>query len=260
MGILNVTPDSFSDGGKFNTVETAIKKGISLIEDGADILDIGGESTRPGADLVSENEELKRIIPVIKELRSRYKTPISVDTNKSEVARIAIDNGATFVNDVSGLTMDEKMVELVANKNVPIVIMHMKGTPKTMQKKPQYTNVVQEIFHFLENQTNFALKNGVKPKNIIIDPGFGFGKTVNDNFELLAKLNIFTKLKYPILVGTSRKSFIGKILKDSVDKRIEGTSASVAISILNGAKIVRVHDVLEMKKVCKIVDKTMEMC
>jgi len=261
MGILNVTPDSFSDGGKYHSTNAAVEKGIQLVKDGADVLDIGGESTRPESDAVTTSQELERVIPVIRELRDKkINIPISIDTNKSEVARIAIESGANIVNDVSGLTMDKKMVEVVASKNVPIVLMHMKGLPKTMQRKPLYNNIILEIYNFLKSQANFAINNGVKSKNIIIDPGIGFGKTVNDNFELLAKLKEFTKMNFPILIGTSRKSFIGEILKDPVDKRFEGTAASIAISILNGAKIVRVHDVLEMKKVCKIVDKTMEMC
>ena len=260
MGILNVTPDSFSDGGKYQSTKDAVRKGIQLVKDGVDILDIGGESTRPGADSVTISQEIERVIPVIRKLRDKkIKTLISIDTNKSDVARLAIESGANIINDVSGLTMDKKMVKVAASKNVPIVIMHMKGLPKTMQKKPFYSNILPEIYDFLKTQANFAINNGVESKNIIIDPGIGFGKTVNDNFKLLAKLREFTKMDFPILIGTSRKSFIGKILGDSVDKRLEGTAASIAISILNGAKIVRVHDVLEMKKVCKIVDKAMEM-
>ena len=260
MGILNVTPDSFSDGGRYFSTKDAVRKGIQLVNDGADILDIGGESTRPGSDSVTTSQEIKRVIPVIRELRhKKVNALISIDTNKSEVAKLAIESGANIVNDVSGLTMDQKMVEIVASEKVPIVIMHMQGLPKTMQKKPVYSNIITEIYDFLKIQAEFATENGVESKNIIIDPGVGFGKTVKDNFELLAKLEEFTKMNFPILIGTSRKSFIGETLNEPVDKRFEGTAASVAVSILNGAKIVRVHDVLEMKKVCKIVDKTMEM-
>lgn len=260
MGILNVTPDSFSDGGKYFSTKDAVEKGIQLAKDGADIIDIGGESTRPGADLVTKKQEIERVIPVIKELRKmKVRIPISIDTSKSDVALLALRAGANIVNDVSGLTMDKKMVNVVALKKVPIVIMHMKGRPKNMQKKPKYENIVKEIYDFLEKQAQYAIDNGVEPKNIIIDPGIGFGKTVNDNFKLLARLKDFTKMKFPILIGTSRKSFIGKLLKDSTQNRLEGTAASVAISILNGAKIIRVHDVLEMQKVRKVVDKAMEM-
>ena len=260
MGILNVTPDSFSDGGKYHSTKDAVTKGIQLVKDGADILDIGGESTRPGSDSVTITQEIERVIPVIRKLRDKkIKTLISIDTTKSDVAKLAIESGANIVNDISGLTMDKKMVNVVASKNVPVILMHMKGLPKNMQEKPLYSNLITEIFDFLKTQANFAIDNGVESKNIIIDPGIGFRKTINDNFELLANLKKFTKMNFPILIGTSRKSFIGKILKESGNRRLEGTAASVAISVLNGAKIVRVHDVLEMKKVCKIVDKTMEM-
>ena len=260
MGILNITPDSFSDGGFYNSTELAVKRASQLIIDGADILDIGGESTRPGASQISIKEELNRIIPVIKEIRKRYKDIlISVDTYKSEVAKQSIYSGASIINDISGLVLDEKMASVAASLDVPVVLMHLKGTPQNMQENPTYKNLISEIKNFLIKQAKHAIKSGVKPKNIIIDPGIGFGKTVKNNFEILAKLKDFTKTGYPVLVGPSRKSFIGKTLNLPVDKRLEGTAASIAISIINGAKIVRVHDVSEMKKVCKIVDKTMEM-
>ena len=260
MGILNITPDSFSDGGFYNSKELAVKRASQLINDGADILDIGGESTRPGASQISIKEELNRIIPVIKEIRNRYKDIlISVDTYKSEVAKQSITSGANIINDISGLVIDKKMASVAASLDVPVVLMHLKGTPRSMQVNPTYKNLISEIKGFLIKQANYAIKVGVKPKNIIIDPGIGFGKTVKDNFEILAKLKEFTKIGYPVLVGPSRKSFIGETLNLPVDKRLEGTAASIAISIINGAKIIRVHDVSEMKKVCKIVDKTLEM-
>jgi dihydropteroate synthase len=260
MGILNITPDSFSDGGFYNSTELAVKRASQLILDGADILDIGGESTRPGASQISIKEELNRIIPVIKEIRKRYKDIlISVDTYKSEVAKQSIASGASIINDISGLVLDKKMAGVAASLDVPVVLMHLKGTPQNMQVNPTYKNLISEIKDFLIKQANYAKKEGVKPKNIIIDPGIGFGKTVKNNFEILARLKEFANTGYPVLVGPSRKSFIGKTLNLPVDKRLEGTAASIAISIINGAKIVRVHDVSEMKKVCKIVDKTLEM-
>ena len=260
MGILNITPDSFSDGGFYNSTELAVKRASQLIFDGADILDIGGESTRPGASQISIKEELNRIIPVIKEIRKRYKDIlISVDTYKSEVAKQSIASGASIINDISGLVLDKKMASVAASLDVPVVLMHLKGTPQNMQVNPTYKNLISEIKDFLIKQANYAKKAGVKPKNIIIDPGIGFGKTVKNNFEILAKLKEFANTGYPVLVGPSRKSFIGKTLNLPVDKRLEGTAASIAISIINGAKIVRVHDVSEMKKVCKIVDKTLEI-
>ena len=260
MGILNITPDSFSDGGFYNSTELAVKRASQLIIDGADILDIGGESTRPGASQISIKQELNRIIPVIKEIRKRYKDIlISVDTYKSEVAKQSIASGASIINDISGLVLDKKMASVAASLDVPVVLMHLKGTPQNMQVNPTYKNLISEIKDFLIKQANYAKKAGVKPKNIIIDPGIGFGKTVKNNFEILAKLKEFANTGYPVLVGPSRKSFIGKTLNLPVDKRLEGTAASIAISIINGAKIVRVHDVSEMKKVCKIVDKTLEM-
>lgn len=260
MGILNITPDSFSDGGLYNSIDRAVNKARQLIIDGADILDIGGESTRPGSSKISIKEELNRVIPVIKEIRKYNKNIlISIDTYKSEVAKQSIASGANIINDISGLVLDEKMANVAASLDVPVVLMHLKGTPQNMQVNPTYESLIFEIKNFLIKQANFAVKMGVKPKNIIIDPGIGFGKTIKDNFEILARLNEFATTGYPVLVGPSRKSFIGETLNLPVDKRLEGTAATIAISVINGAKIVRVHDVSEMKKVCKIVDKTLEM-
>ena len=260
MGILNITPDSFSDGGIYNSIDLAVNRARQLIIDGADILDIGGESTRPGSSKISIKEELNRVIPVIKEIRKNNKDIlISIDTYKSEVAKQSIASGANIINDISGLVLDEKMAGVAASLDVPVVLMHLKGTPKNMQVNPTYKSLIFEIKNFLTSQANYAIKMGVKPKNIIIDPGIGFGKTIKDNFEILAKLKEFTATGYPVLIGPSRKSFIGETLNLPVDKRLEGTAATIAISIINGAKIVRVHDVSEMKKVCKIVNKTLEM-
>ena len=260
MGILNITPDSFSDGGLYNSTEQAVMRARQLIIDGADILDIGGESTRPGASQISVNDELIRVIPVIKEIRNEHEEIlISIDTYKSEVAKQSIAAGANIINDISGLVFDKKMASIAATLDVPVILMHLKGTPRNMQDNPTYKCLISEIKTFLITQANYAKQAGVKTKNIIIDPGIGFWKTVKDNFKILAKLKEFKETGYPILVGPSRKSFIGETLNLPIDKRLEGTAASIAIAIINGAKIVRVHDVSEMKKVCKIVDKTLEM-
>jgi dihydropteroate synthase len=252
MGILNVTPDSFSDGGRYFTLDSALEHALKMIEDGADIIDVGGESTRPGSDPVPIEEELRRVIPVIKELAKRTKVPISIDTYKSEVARQALDNGALIVNDISGLRFDEKMVEVVAEYKASVVLMHIKGTPKTMQQNPEYKDVISEIYSYLSESVNLALSAGIK--QIIVDPGIGFGKRLIDNLEIIRRLREFKSLGYPILIGVSRKSFIGNILNLPVDQRLEGTAGAVAISVWNGANIVRVHDVKEMVRVVRIVD------
>jgi dihydropteroate synthase len=252
MGILNVTPDSFSDGGRYFTLDLALEHALKMIEDGADIIDVGGESTRPGSDPVPIEEELRRVIPVIKELAKRTKVPISIDTYKSEVARQALDNGALIVNDISGLRFDEKMAEVVAEYKASVVLMHIKGTPKTMQQNPEYKDVISEIYSYLSESVDLALSAGIK--QIIVDPGIGFGKRLIDNLEIIRRLREFKSLGYPILIGVSRKSFIGNILNLPVDQRLEGTAGAVAISVWNGANIVRVHDVKEMVRVVRIVD------
>jgi len=252
MGILNVTPDSFSDGGRYFTLDLALEHALKMIEDGADIIDVGGESTRPGSDPVSIEEELRRVTPVIKELAKRTKVPISIDTYKSEVARQALDNGALIVNDISGLRFDEKMAEVVAEYKASVVLMHIKGTPKTMQQNPEYKDVISEIYSYLSESVDLALSAGIK--QIIVDPGIGFGKRLIDNLEIIRRLREFKSLGYPILIGVSRKSFIGNILNLPVDQRLEGTAGAVAISVWNGANIVRVHDVKEMVRVVRIVD------
>lgn len=258
MGIVNTTPDSFSDGGKYNSASEAIDFAYELLREGADIIDIGGESSRPGADPISAEEEIKRISPLLSELVKNTKSTVSIDTYKSSTANYALNNGAFLVNDISGLSFDKEMVDIVIRHNAPVVIMHMKGTPKTMQKNPNYDNVVDEICDFLTNQVNFAINKGVSSDKIIVDPGIGFGKTLNDNYEIIAKLNQICDLGYPVLVGPSRKSFIGATLDEPVEKRLEGSITAAAMCYHSGAKILRVHDVKETKKSLSIVKKIIE--
>ncbi len=252
MGVLNVTPDSFSDGGKHFKFEAALKRGLEIVEAGADFIDVGGESTRPGADDVPIDEEIKRVIPVIEKLAKSTQVPISIDTYKSEVAERALDAGAVIVNDISGLHFDQRMADIVNRKKASIILMHIKGTPKTMQMHPEYQNVVEDICTYLQEGIRLANDKGIE--QIIIDPGIGFGKTVGHNLEIIKHLKKFKRFGYPVLVGPSRKSFIGKILDLPVDERFEGTAAAVAVAVINGANIVRIHDVKEMKRVTQIVD------
>jgi len=255
MGVLNVTPDSFSDGGLFFGVSSAVDHALRMVEDGADIIDIGGESTRPGSDPVSAEDELRRVVPVIRALAGRIDTPISIDTYKSAVARAAIEEGAQIVNDVSGLRFDRSMAEVVAGSEVAVVLMHMRGTPKSMQMAPSYLNLVAEVKEYLAQGIEAAGRAGISEDRMIIDPGIGFGKTFAHNLEIIRRLGEFRSLGKPILVGPSRKAFIGKYLGDvPVEERLEGTAAAVAISIFNGASIVRVHDVKEMGRVACIAD------
>ena len=256
MGIVNVTPDSFSDGGKFFSPEDAISHASKLISQGADIIDIGGESTRPGAEQVSETEELNRVIPVIEKIRDENpKILISIDTTKALVAKHAIEVGADIINDVSGFSFDNNMIETVARFNVPVIIMHMKGKPQNMQLNPEYKDVINEILDFFKKKIKVAIQSGINRRMIILDPGIGFGKTVEHNFELLSRLNEFNVLELPIMIGPSRKSFIGITLDLPPEDRIEGTAAAVSAGVMNGATIVRVHDVKSMKRVVKIIDK-----
>lgn len=255
MGILNVTPDSFYDGGKYSNVEKAIHRGLQLIEQGADILDIGGESTRPGALPVSLDEELKRVIPVIEGITKRVKIPISIDTYKAKVAEEAINVGASIINDISGLRFDPEMVSVAAKYNTPVILMHIKGHPKDMQKNPHYYALIPEIIEYLRTSIIIAKEAGIQEDKIILDPGIGFGKLPEHNLEIIGNLREFTSLGKPILIGVSRKSFIGKILNDAPPEgRLEGTAAAVAVSIINGANIVRVHDVDYISKIVKVVD------
>jgi len=255
MGILNVTPDSFSDGGLYFNKERAVEHALRIEEEGADIIDVGGESTRPGSEPVAVKEELRRVIPVIEEIAKRVKIPISIDTYKAGVARAALSAGASMVNDISGLWFDPKMPEVIAEYQVPVVIMHIKGTPRDMQINPTYTALIPEIMDYLREGIKIAIKAGVDPQRIIIDPGIGFGKSLEHNLEILRHLSEFKDLGKPILIGPSRKSFIGKILGDlPVTERLEGTASAVAIGILNGANIIRVHDVRAMLRVAKTAD------
>ena len=259
MGVLNVTPDSFSDGGQFNEINSAILHVDKMIKNGADIIDIGGESTKPGSEPVSANEESKRIVPVIKSIKNEYKDVlISVDTYKSSVAKKAIEAGADFVNDISGLTFDDEMVSLLAQRNIPVVIMHINGKPKTMQKNILYSDLVSDIKRFFNKQCNHAINSGIKESNIMIDPGIGFGKTFDHNFTLLKRLKEFEDLGFPILIGPSRKAFIGDVLNLPSNERVEGTIATVVAGILNGANIIRVHDVKEIKRATIVTEKILK--
>ena len=257
MGILNVTPDSFSDGGKFYRRKDAVKKALELVEEGADIIDIGGESTRPGAERVKKKEELDRVLPVIEGLRKESDVPISIDTYKSRVAKNAIEAGADLVNDISALRFDEEMGKIAAEAGVPIVLMHMKGNPRTMQENPTYENIIEEIIEFLEERKRTAIKSGISEDKIIIDPGIGFGKTAAGNYEILKRLKEFKQINSPMLLGTSRKSFIGDTLNASVEERLAGTIATNVIGALRGADILRVHNVGEVKKAIKVTRKCM---
>jgi dihydropteroate synthase len=262
MGVLNVTPDSFSDGGKFFTFDGAVAQGYRLFEEGADILDIGGESTRPFSNPVSEEEEILRVVPVIEKLSKRIPIPISIDTTKAGVAEQAIKAGASMINDVSSLSFDPKMANVAVDYGVPVILMHMLGKPKTMQNEPFYDDLIGEIKTFLENAIDQAENKGISRLKIIIDPGIGFGKTVEHNLFLIQHLHEFSSLKAPIMIGTSRKAFIRNLLKDNTVEEINadsamvesGTQASVAAAILNGAHIVRVHDVANTRVTVKIID------
>lgn len=255
MGIVNVTPDSFSDGGSYFSPEQAVAHGLRLAEEGADIIDIGGESTRPGAAPVSAAEETERVLPVIAALAANIDVPLSIDTTKAEVARKALAAGAEIVNDVSALRFDPEMGDVVAAARVPVVLMHMRGTPQTMQHDIQYQSLVDDIREFLEERLEYAVSVGIALENIIIDPGIGFGKSIEkDNLSILRNLAAFSALGRPILVGTSRKGFIGKLLGTPVHEREEGTAATVAIAVYNGAHMVRVHDVKSMKMVAAVAN------
>ncbi len=255
MGIVNVTPDSFSDGGRFYETGDAIDHGLRLADEGADILDVGGESTRPGADPVSADDEAGRVVPVVEALAAKAGIPVSVDTSKAAVARAALDAGAQIVNDVAAGRFDAGLLPLVAERDAPIVLMHMLGEPHTMQKDPRYGDVVGEIAEFLEDRASAAVEAGVGRERIVVDPGFGFGKTREHNLVLLQRLRELRCLGFPVLSGTSRKSFIGATLGDlPVGERIEGTAATVALAVMGGASLVRVHDVREMARVVRMVE------
>jgi dihydropteroate synthase len=254
MGILNVTPDSFSDGGKFVNFRDAVSHGKKMIDDGADIIDIGGESTRPGSLPVTAEEEIKRVIPVVRELSKIKRAVISIDTMKAKVAEAAIKSGASMINDVSALRHDKKMAKVAGRHKVPVILMHMLGNPRIMQENPRYEDLISDIISCLQNSITLGIKGGVQKSRMIIDPGFGFGKTVEHNLEILRRLKELKALGCPVMIGTSRKSTIGSVLNLPPDKRIEGTAATVTAAIASGADIVRVHDVEEISKVVKMSD------
>ena len=254
MGVLNVTPDSFSDGGLYFDQDKAIAHGLRMVEEGADLIDVGGESTRPGSKPLALEEELKRIIPVIETLAGKVDVPITIDTYKSAVASRAIDAGARIINDISGLHFDPAVAKVAAKHDTPLVLMHIRGTPETMQKEVHYRSLLSEILQSLREAIQKAESFGVDPDQIIIDPGIGFGKNLEHNLLIIKHLSEFRVLGKPILLGTSRKSFIGKILNAEVDQRLEGTLSTIAIGVLNGAHIIRGHDVLPAKKVIAVAD------
>ena len=249
MGILNITPDSFSDGGKYLDPSLAVDRGLQLVEDGADILDIGAESTRPGAEEVEVSEEIRRIKPVLQELGRRISIPISIDTTKAAVAQVACELGAVIVNDISAFRKDPGMVNTVARAKASVVIMHMKGTPQTMQSLCQYEDVVEEVHEFLRERIQVARDAGIAEDQIVVDPGIGFGKNTSQNLMLLKKLAVLKELRKPILVGVSQKSFIGHVLDKAVGDRMMGTAAAVTMAVLQGASMIRVHDVGPMREV-----------
>lgn len=255
MGVLNITTDSFSDGGRFIDPEKALDQAFYLAESGADILDIGGESSRPGAESIPVDEEIKRVIPIIKKAAKKIKIPISVDTVKSEVAERAFDAGASVLNDISAMRMDEKMASLVAGNNAHVILMHMRGTPADMQENTEYDDIIGEIYEFLSNSALKAIEKGVDKDKIIVDPGIGFGKSAEGNFVILKNLDKFLELGYPVMVGVSRKSFIGKALAVDTDRRLEGSIAAACYAVMNGADIVRVHDVIETRRAITIIEK-----
>ncbi len=246
MGILNVTPDSFSDGGHYATQDSAVARALEMIAEGAAIIDIGGESSRPGADPVDTAEEIRRIVPVIEAIRKQSDIPISIDTYKATTARAAIDAGADIVNDISALRFDPAMAKLVADAGVPLVLMHMLGDPRTMQQNPHYDDPIREINQFFDERIKFATDNGIKREKLILDPGLGFGKRPIDNVAILSRLKEFHEHHLPLLVGSSRKSFIGVLDPGgTVDHRLGGSIAAAVWAVINGARIIRVHDVRE---------------
>ncbi|MDA8085610.1 MAG: dihydropteroate synthase [Nitrospiraceae bacterium] len=255
MGILNVTPDSFSDGGLYLDPGKAVDHALRMAAEGADIIDIGGESTRPGAVATSAQEQIRRTVPVINAIKKRTRIPVSIDTYRAEVARAAIDAGADILNDISGMRFDAAMPALAAGSGVPVVLMHIKGTPADMQKNPRYDALIPEILDYLRGSIGIALEAGVEAEKIIIDPGIGFGKTFEHNLEILKDLETFTGLGRPVLAGPSRKAFIGHILDGApASERLEGTIAAAVIAIMNGANILRVHDVKEVVRAARVAD------
>ena len=262
MGILNVTPDSFSDGGEYFTIEAAVKRAKQMVDEGANIIDVGGESSRPGAKIVKANDELHRVLPVIENVVDRIDVPVSIDTYKADVAEKGIEAGALLVNDITAMQGDPRMVSLIADKHVHVCLMHMKGNPRTMQQNPSYQHLIQEISSFLKERAEYALFHDIPKEHILFDPGIGFGKRtgrgVEDNCEILRHLKELKKEKYAVVVGASRKTFIGNISCKNqllpVDQRLEGSIAAACIAAYNGADIIRVHDVIETRKAISVID------
>ena len=262
MGILNVTPDSFSDGGEYFTIEAAVKRAKQMVDEGANIIDVGGESSRPGAKIVKANDELHRVLPVIENVVDRIDVPVSIDTYKADVAEKGIEAGALLVNDITAMQGDPRMVSLIADKHVHVCLMHMKGNPRTMQQNPSYQHLIQEISSFLKERAEYALFHDIPKEHILFDPGIGFGKRtgrgVEDNCEILRHLKELKKEKYAVVVGASRKTFIGNISCENqllpVDQRLEGSIAAACIAAYNGADIIRVHDVIETRKAISVID------
>ncbi|MCX5776795.1 MAG: dihydropteroate synthase [Candidatus Firestonebacteria bacterium] len=259
MGVLNITPDSFSDGGIHFSEAGAVERALKMAEEGADIIDIGGESTRPGASKINYKEEMKRVLPALKKIVKKIKIPISVDTYKYEVAKAALEEGAAIINDITGLAHSPKLAELTARANAGLIIMHIKGTPLNMQQQPKYKDVVKEIKNYLKKRAETGVEAGNKRESIIIDPGLGFGKTPEHNLIILKNLRDFVKLGYPVLIGASRKSFIGKILKTESNARLEGSLAVAVLAVKEGASIIRVHDVKETVRALRVAEAIMKV-
>jgi len=259
MGILNVTPDSFSDGGKFIHIDNALKQVEQMLNDGASIIDIGGESTRPGAENVSEQDELNRVIPVLKAIKQRFDVIVSIDTSKATVMSAAIEYGAGLINDVRAL-QNKGCLTVLAQSDIPVCIMHMQGLPRSMQTAPQYNHLVNDIKAFFQQRIDCCEKAGIVKKRLILDLGFGFGKTLEQNYQLLAKLSEFHAFKLPILSGTSRKSMIGNLLNCSVEQRLAGSLTTAIIALEQGAQILRVHDVKETMDAIKVLQATKQFC
>jgi dihydropteroate synthase len=254
MGVLNVTPDSFSDGGHYLRPARALAHAEAMAEAGADVIDVGGESTRPGAPPVPLDEELRRVIPVIERVAARCRLPISIDTSKADVARRAVEAGAAMINDVTALRGDPAMADVAAASGVPVVLMHMRGTPATMQRRPRYRALMNDLLRFFRGRIAAAVAAGIDRRRLLIDPGIGFGKTLAHNLEILRRLELLARLNLPILVGPSRKSFVGGLTGQPVGRRLEGTAAAVTAAVLHGAQMVRVHDVAEMVRVVRVAD------
>ncbi len=254
MGVLNVTPDSFSDGGRYLQRDKAIEHGLSMARDGADIIDVGGESTRPYSEKISSDEELDRVIPVVQALRKNLRIPISIDTCKADVARQALGAGASIINDISALRFDPDMISVAAEAGVPVILMHMQGSPRDMQANPTYENLIPEILDFLKGAMDKGVAGGIGKDMIIVDPGIGFGKTFDHNLQIIRELAQFNALERPILLGPSNKAFIGHILHKEPHDRDTGSMAAVAAGVLNGAHIVRVHNVKKTMETVKMID------